>query len=71
MNVKWLEFMNRDLSEPTPIRQQPSLEKKGLTSAQAERLLASYGENRLKSGKKVKALPIFVSQFRDALVMIY
>ena len=70
MNVKWLEFMNRDLSEPTPIRQQPALEKKGLTSAQAERLLASYGENRLKSGKKVKALPIFVSQFRDALVMI-
>ncbi len=44
--------------------------KKGLTSAEAERLLAISGENRLASKKKNSALKIFAGQFHDIMVMI-
>lgn len=42
----------------------------GLSSKQAGKLLAEYGENRLKAQKKAGALGIFAGQFRDALIMI-
>ncbi len=42
----------------------------GLTRTQANKQLEKYGENTLKSGKKIKPLKIFAGQFKDFMVMI-
>lgn len=45
-------------------------QKAGLSQAEAERLLAVTGKNRLDSRKKHSALKIFANQFHDIMVMI-
>lgn len=42
----------------------------GLTTAEAESRLASYGENRLREGKKKTNLQRFFEQFRDVMILI-
>lgn len=42
----------------------------GLSTKQAEKLLAQVGENRLRQQNKGGALQLFAGQFRDALIVI-
>ncbi|MBS4786064.1 MAG: cation-translocating P-type ATPase [Clostridiales bacterium] len=42
----------------------------GLSTEEAERRLARYGENKLTEGKKKTTLQIFLDQFKDLLVWI-
>ncbi|MGN0666178.1 MAG: cation-translocating P-type ATPase [Huintestinicola sp.] len=42
----------------------------GLTSAEAEERLKKYGRNALAAEKKARPLKIFLSQFKDIMVMI-
>ena len=42
----------------------------GLTEKEAAERLRKNGENRLAEGKKTGALSIFLSQFRDVMVLI-
>lgn len=42
----------------------------GLTTEQAQQLLAEYGSNSLADERKAKPLRIFLGQFRDVMVMI-
>lgn len=44
--------------------------KQGLTSSEASERLSEYGENRLVSGKKEGIISVFLSQFKDFLVII-
>jgi len=43
---------------------------KGLSYAQAEKLLHQYGENRLKEGRKKTAVQRFIEQFKDVMILI-
>ncbi len=43
---------------------------RGLSKEQANKLLKSNGENRLEAAKKQNAAKIFVSQFKDIMVMV-
>ncbi len=45
-------------------------EYRGLSEQQAKRLLAQYGENKLKAHKKTGAAQIFVGQFKDVMILI-
>ncbi|MBD3255646.1 MAG: HAD-IC family P-type ATPase [Candidatus Lokiarchaeota archaeon] len=45
-------------------------DKKGLTNAEAEQRLEKYGRNELAEGEKINPLRIFLSQFKDLLVII-
>ena len=42
----------------------------GLSQSEAERRLKYYGPNELKKGKKITALSIFLSQFKNALIIL-
>lgn len=42
----------------------------GLTSEEAAKLLEQYGKNEITSGKKIRPLEIFVSQFKSFLILI-
>ncbi len=44
--------------------------EKGLTKKEAEKRLQEFGYNELKKEKKLTALTIFVSQFKNALLML-
>ena len=44
--------------------------EQGLTSSQAERILAEKGENVLEEGKRKSTLQVFLEQFCDLLVVI-
>ncbi|MFX1274185.1 MAG: cation-translocating P-type ATPase [Promethearchaeota archaeon] len=43
---------------------------KGLTSSEADQRLEKYGKNELDTGKKISPIKIFLSQFKDLLVII-
>jgi Ca2+-transporting ATPase len=47
-----------------------NINKEGLSSAEAEQRLETYGKNELAAGKKVNPFIIFFNQFRDLLVII-
>lgn len=51
-------------------RRTVSAKPRGLSEKEASRLLKKYGENVFAKGKKVSALNIFVSQFKDILIII-
>jgi magnesium-transporting ATPase (P-type) len=42
----------------------------GLTSAEARRRLAEFGENRIRSEPRTGALTLFVAQFKSPLILI-
>ncbi len=42
----------------------------GLSSQEAARLLSQYGKNEITSGKKIRPLEIFLSQFKSFLILI-
>ena len=42
----------------------------GLTKAEAAKRLEEYGYNELEKGKKLNALTIFISQFKNALILL-
>ena len=44
--------------------------EQGLTSSQAEKILAEKGENVLEEGKRKSTLQVFLEQFCDLLVVI-
>lgn len=44
--------------------------EKGLTSGEVEQRLQRYGRNEIETGKKISPLKIFLSQFKDLLVVI-
>jgi len=44
--------------------------EKGLSSEEVEQRLQNYGKNELETGKKASAYKIFLSQFKDLLVII-
>ena len=44
--------------------------EQGLTSSQAEKILAEKGENILEEGKRKSTLRVFLEQFCDLLVVI-
>ena len=44
--------------------------EQGLTSSQAEKILAEKGENVLEEGKRKSTLRVFLEQFCDLLVVI-
>ena len=46
------------------------MQYKGLTQSQVKERFEKYGENTLKSDKKIKPLKIFAGQFKDFMVMI-
>jgi P-type Ca2+ transporter type 2C len=43
---------------------------KGLSSTEAEQLLAKYGRNELETGKKTSALTLFLNQFKSFLLLL-
>ncbi len=43
---------------------------RGLTTKEAEKRLIEYGENRLEGKKKTSVGKIFISQFRDVMILI-
>ncbi len=43
---------------------------KGLTQSTAADRLREYGRNELRSGKKINPLALFISQFKDALIIV-
>ncbi len=45
-------------------------EGRGLSSAEAAKRLKSHGPNLLKGGKRIHPLAIFLSQFKDVLIII-
>ena len=45
-------------------------DKKGLTQKQAKKRLAQYGPNKLKEKAKTPPLKVFLSQFKDFLILI-
>ena len=49
--------------------QQVELEN-GLSSSEAEARLKQHGANQLRSGRKINPLKLFLSQFKDVLVVI-
>lgn len=42
----------------------------GLTSAEARRRLAEFGENRISSERRAGALTLFVAQFKSPIILI-
>ena len=44
--------------------------QKGLSEIEAKRLLAEYGENKIKSKHKNSVMGLFIGQFKDALIII-
>ena len=74
--MKWLDVLHKDLSEVSSqvLEEKHSvndpLKPPGLTTREAQHLLSKYGRNALLSGKKVSALRILLSQFKDILVII-
>ena len=44
--------------------------QEGLTSSEAEQRLEKYGRNELETGEKISPIKIFLSQFKDLLVII-
>ena len=42
----------------------------GLTSAEAQRRLAEFGENRISSQRRTGALALFVAQFKSPIILI-
>ncbi len=46
------------------------MQEKGLNQSQVKERFEKYGENTLKSDKKIKPLKIFAGQFKDFMVMI-
>ena len=42
----------------------------GLTSNEAKKRLEKYGENKLKEGKKKSSLMLFISQFKDFMIIL-
>lgn len=44
--------------------------EKGLTSSETEKRLEKYGKNELETGEKISPYKIFLSQFKDLLVLI-
>ncbi len=75
--VKLLEVLQKDLAEaaeqaPKEKKQQNgiSFEVPGLSSKEAERILARDGKNQLSGSKKISPLKILLAQFKDILVII-
>ncbi len=46
------------------------IQTQGLTSKEAAQVRARVGENRLQSGKKISPMLVFLSQFKDVMVII-
>ena len=44
--------------------------EKGLSSLEAEKRIEKYGKNELETGEKINPFKIFLSQFKDLLVLI-
>jgi len=42
----------------------------GLTSAEAQRRLAEFGENRISSQRRTSALALFIAQFKSPIILI-
>jgi Ca2+-transporting ATPase len=76
--VKLLDVLHRDLNEVSEVNPPRVPQKQpaglagppGLTSHEAQRLLEKNGKNQLASGKRISAFKIFISQFKDILVII-
>ena len=76
--VKLLDVLHRDLNEVSEVKTLRISQKQpaeltgppGLTSREAQRLLEKNGKNQLVSGKRISAFKIFISQFKDILVII-
>lgn len=47
-----------------------STSKKGLTEAEAQERLKQFGENKLSAKKKISAVGLFLSQFKNSLILI-
>lgn len=45
--------------------------EKGLTSKQVENRLSAYGENTIKSQKRIKSISLLVSQFKSPIMIIF
>ena len=46
------------------------MENRGLTEAEAARLLAKYGKNEITTGRSRKLIGIIVEQFKDCMVLV-
>lgn len=77
--MRLFDIMKQDLSEELSERERKGSDviqagkwehETGLTSAQASRRLEEYGENKLRSDRKVSPLKILLAQFKDVLVII-
>ena len=44
--------------------------REGLTAAEAEKRIKTYGENALERGKKAGVLKLFFSQFKDVMTIL-
>jgi magnesium-transporting ATPase (P-type) len=42
----------------------------GLTSGEAQRRLAEFGENRIRGERRAGALTLFVAQFKSPIILI-
>lgn len=60
-------YWNKTLQE---LKEEFHISEKGLSSTQAEEIRKQAGENLLAESKKKSILAVFMSQFRDLLVMI-
>ncbi|MFH1182387.1 MAG: calcium-transporting P-type ATPase, PMR1-type, partial [Candidatus Woesearchaeota archaeon] len=61
------EYYNQPISE---VFSALGTSEKGLSEKEAAKLLAAYGPNELKEGKKISAFKVFLSQFTDFIVWI-
>ena len=52
------------------VERKNSIEQNGLSEKEAKKLFKKYGPNAFSQGKKVKPLGIFISQFKDILIII-
>ena len=44
--------------------------KKGLTTNEAKKRLETYGYNEIKKVRRITAIGIFISQFKNALIIL-
>lgn len=63
-NMNWHLIGTQDIFELLESKQQ------GLSATEAEKRLLQYGPNELQEGKKKTAIAIFLSQFKDVMILI-
>jgi Ca2+-transporting ATPase len=69
-NLVGLEEENWHLMEPRDVVQRLLTSEEGLTSAEVKRRQETYGLNELTEEKKISRPTIFLSQFKNALILI-